>query len=187
MSIMSKRVRQIFYSVPLDPVSVQVCQAVKTSSNYLLMVFIPRSHPRLHQNSGLLLVDFSDKGLWLAETLPLRIQFVTECCKRIHINIAEHKSTQSILLRSSNQRPVTQVTWSVLTNERPLYKCYFHLSVIWIGCVSVSAGCWTKLACLLSSLSRLLDCKERNQGSHWLFMVFFQKKFKLTHSTSSFI
>ena len=70
MSIMSKRVSQIFYSVPLDPVSVQVCQAVKTSSNYLLMVFIPRSHPRLHQNSGLLLVDFSDKGLWLAETLP---------------------------------------------------------------------------------------------------------------------
>ena len=159
MSIMSKRVKYSMHnSLPLDPGSVQVCQAVKTSSNYLLMVFIPRSHPRLHQNSGLLLVDFSVKGFWLAETRTLRIQFVTECCKRIHINIAEQKSTQSFKLRSSNQSPVTQVTWSVLTNERPL-KCYYHLSVIWVGCVSVSAGCWMKLACLLSSLSRLLDCK----------------------------
>ena len=43
--------------------SMRVCRAVKTSSNYLLMVFILRSHPELYHRAGLLLVNVPDRDL----------------------------------------------------------------------------------------------------------------------------
>ena len=92
-------------TLPRVPCSVRVCRAVKTSSNYLLMVFIPRSHPE-SQSAGLLLVNVPHSDRWLAELFPPRIQFVTlsECCKGIHINSEED---QTIIIRS--HRTVTKL------------------------------------------------------------------------------
>ena len=89
-------------TLPRVPCSVRVCRAVKTSSNYLLMVFIPRSHPE-SQSAGLLLVNVPHSGRWLAELFPPRIQFVTlsECCKGIHINSEED---QTIIIRSHSYK-----------------------------------------------------------------------------------
>ncbi len=89
-------------TLPRVPCSVRVCRAVKTSSNYLLMVFIPRSHPE-SQSAGLLLVNVPHSDRWLAELFPPRIQFVTlsECCKGIHINSEED---QTIIIRSHSYK-----------------------------------------------------------------------------------
>ena len=124
----------------------RVCRAVKTSSNYLLMVFIPRSHTELHRSWTPIGQCSWQRHLIGWATPPLRIQFVTlsECCKGIHINIAED---QTILQFSKYSKTLL----SLICDDQIRGQCSGH--VMFTGVVT---SLWSWLAaspCPLSGWS----------------------------------